>query len=101
MTMPPGGYRPNIGSRVAAVPVATTSTEVAGYNLKRRYLLIINVSDTDINLALGGAAVVGAGILIKAGGHFEMTRENLLPVEVYAIHGGAATKNVSIQEVSY
>lgn len=84
------------------VDVGATSTSMIGANASRRYLLIINDSDTVIYLNLtGAAAVVNRGVRINANGsNYEMsaTNENLVIGAITAIHGGAGNKSLLVTE---
>ena len=41
--------------------VAVTSTELVAANLDRKFLLVQNISDTDVDIKIGAAAVAEAG----------------------------------------
>ncbi|MHB9134742.1 MAG: hypothetical protein ACYDBB_27040 [Armatimonadota bacterium] len=86
----------------AAVEVGATSTSVAAANADRKYLLLVNDSDTDIYVNLtGGAAALHAGVLLKPGGGFyEMTlgSGNVSTTAVRAIHEGVGAKVVLVTE---
>jgi hypothetical protein len=86
----------------AAAAVGDTSTKVLDANPRRVYAFYCNDSDTDIYLQLDGeAAAVGQGIRVPAqGGAYEMSPAygNLVTGPLYAIHGGAGTKNLLITE---
>lgn len=65
----------------------------------RRYLAIVNDSDTAIYLAIGLDAEVGRGIRLNAqGGSFEMTDDNLSEQGVWGIHAGTGAKSVTVAE---
>jgi ethanolamine utilization microcompartment shell protein EutL len=49
------------------VDVEDSSTSVYGENAVGSFLLLQNVSDTDMYLSFTGAAVVGAGMYLRAG----------------------------------
>ena len=51
-----------------AVTVANTSTSVAVANSQRRFLLLINDSDTNIYCKFGATAIVHQGVLLVANG---------------------------------
>jgi len=85
----------------SAFAVTTSSQEVLASNTDRKYALFINDSDTTIYLKVGADAAVGEGIRLNAnGGSYEMSAGlgNLDTRAVYAIHGGAETKNLLIVE---
>lgn len=52
----------------SGVLIGNTTTVVVAVNPNRKFLLLINDSDTDIYGAFGTAAVPHAGFLIKANG---------------------------------
>lgn len=71
----------------------TGDTEVVGINPMRSYLLIVNDSDTDMYLNLGGPAVVNQGIRINnSGGSYEINSTNLFKGRVCAICSAASKK---------
>jgi len=83
------------------VSVAATSTTVLAANEQRKYALIINTSNTDIWLRLGGTAVVGQGIFIaRSGFAYEIDVNNLFVGQITAIHGGTGNKTLSVLEMS-
>jgi hypothetical protein len=84
---------------IGGVDVGTSSTEVRAANTERRYLLLVNDSDTEIYVALGTDAVLNEGIrLNSAGGWYEMLEgQNLYTGVVNAI-ASAATKRLTFQE---
>lgn len=70
------------GSAVMSAPTHTevtcknSSTVLVAANEKRKYLLVVNDSDTVCYLYLGGTAVAGKGIRLNAaGGSFEMSMQ--------------------------
>lgn len=81
--------------------VATTTAASIAANANRKYLLLVNDSDTVIYLGLGTAAVLNKGIRLNAlGGSYEMSflLGNLFTGAVNAIHGGTGTKNLMMTE---
>lgn len=65
----------------------------------RRYLAIVNDSDTAVYLGIGQEAEVGRGIRLNAqGGSFEMTDDNLSEQGVWGIHSSTGAKSVTVQE---
>ena len=65
----------------------------------RRYLAIVNDSDTVIYLAVGYDAEAGRGIRLNAaGGSFEIADDNLSEQGVWGIHAGTGVKSVTVQE---
>lgn len=78
-----------------AVNVTTSTTAVREYTRHRKSILLINVSDTDIYVKFGEAAVVAEGILLNAdGGSYRSSREdgNLDVRAINAIHAGTGDK---------
>jgi hypothetical protein len=83
------------------VDVAATSTAVIAANSSRKYLILINDSDTTIYLSFGGAAQLYAGVRLNSnGGSYEMGAAfgNNYTGAVYAIHGSTDTKRLLINE---
>jgi hypothetical protein len=73
------------------------NTNIIAANGNRKYLLIVNDSDTVIYLAFGGNATVPVGIRLNAsGGSYEMSAQegNLYTGAIYANHGGGAVDKV-------
>jgi len=85
-----------------AVSVADSSTTIRAANDNRKYMLIVNDSDTVIYLALGAAASVNSGIRLNAnGGAYEINWTNLYKGAIYGIHAASGlTKNVTVVEGS-
>lgn len=83
----------------ATVGVATA--EAVAANGERKYLLLVNDSDSVIYLGVGFDAVLNKGIRLNAnGGAFEMLRDvggNFSMQAVNAISTGAG-KNLTVQE---
>lgn len=80
--------------------VATSTTEVLAADSERRWALFQNVSDTEVCLKMGVAAVAGQGICIAPGGNYEMSERlaNLDLRAVNGIHAGTGTKNINVTE---
>jgi len=94
-----------VSSTAGTTPITPThaavnvngDTVVIAANADRRYLLIINDSDTDVYLNLGAAAVVNTGIRLNAGGgSYEIAgaNGNLYRGAINANHGGGAVNKV-------
>lgn len=67
------------------------NTNIINANDSRKYLLIVNDSDTVIYLTLGGNANVPAGVRLNAsGGSYEMSVGTLWTGTINANHGGGA-----------
>jgi hypothetical protein len=92
----------NVNITSTVVNAATSSTAVLSANAKRRYVLIINDSDTTVYLSVDGAnAAVNKGIRLNAnGGSYEMTfpRGNVVFGAVNAIHGSTGNKVLLVNE---
>lgn len=68
------------------VSVDTDSTVVSAANRARTHLTIVNVSDEDVYLSLGGTPVVGTGIFLPAnGGLYEIGEANWTHLAVNGI----------------
>ena len=82
--------------------VATSTTEILAVNENRKVAVVVNDSDTAVYIAVGAAAVVNKGIRLNAnGGSVQFGGPGGLPLTTQAIngiHGGAATKTVTVQE---
>lgn len=90
---------PNVTLTHSSVAVAITSTAVIAANADRIYLLIQNISDTAIDLFVGGAAVASQGIRLQAnGGSIELSARNgnLDTRAINAIHAGTGTKTLLV-----
>lgn len=86
--------------------IGTTATLVRSAE-ERRWIIIQNLSDTDVFLALDGstdvtiASGLKPGVRIAAnGGNLsvgESQRDTTTNFPIYAIHGGTGTKDISFQ----
>lgn len=74
----------------------TTSSVVIAANANRSQITIVNASDTAVYLAVGVAAVVGAGIYLAANGG---SWTEAYSGEVRVIHGGTGTKRLTVLEL--
>jgi len=87
-------------SPVTITVTQNTSTAVSAANTSRKYLRIINLSDTAMYLAVGADAVADKGIyMVASGGLFVMDVNNLSAEVVNAICSGASKKLV-VQEAN-
>ncbi len=80
-----------------AVNVTNASGAIVAANANRKYLLLINDSDTVIYLGFGAAAVLNSGIRLNAnGGFYEMSgaQGNLYVGAINGIHAVAAVNKV-------
>lgn len=81
--------------------VTTSSAVMLAQNPNRKYLLIENLSDTNIYIKFGGDAVVAEGIMLTSGGgSYAMSRlvGNIDTRAVHAIHQGTGDKAISFTE---
>ena len=77
--------------------VTTASSVALAALATRRYVMLVNTSDTIIYLALGAAAVVGSGIPVYPNGDFyEIKWGNLNTAYIAAIHAGSGNKNLAV-----
>jgi hypothetical protein len=79
--------------------ITTTSSEALAAETGRRYLLLVNGSDTVIYCNVGAAAVLNEGIMLTPkGGYYSMTvgDGNIDTDAVNAIHGGSGNKTLLI-----
>ena len=76
-----------------ATPV---SSIILATSTARQYVAIVNSSSTDVYLSLGPTAFVGRGILLKAGGSYEILEENLYTGAISAIVAAGATTTLSM-----
>jgi hypothetical protein len=98
-TMPDFGIKKNYSMAIElAKNVGVTAIEVLPDNPFRSYALLVNDSDTDIYISLGGTAVVNKGIRINAsGGAYEINSTNLYKGRFSAI-SSAADKTLLVVE---
>ena len=92
-----------IGERAVHRNIFLTATQeqISPVNPARRYLLIVNDSDTVAYLALGIPAVANQGIRLNAsGGSYEINFTNPFTGAIHAISLGA-TKKLMVTEISY
>jgi hypothetical protein len=83
------------------VNVSTASTVVLAANTNRKYVLLVNDSDTPIYVSLGGVAAVNQGIRLNSrGGAYEISRKlgNLYTGAINAIQSDAGTKRLLVVE---
>jgi len=90
---------PNLILTHTTIQVSTTSTIVLPANSNRKYLLIVNDSDTNMYLSFGTDAVVNEGIPISASGNYELQPWFISTQAINVIHGGTiGTKNLLVTE---
>lgn len=79
------------------VSVSNAGILVLPANTRRFYAMIQNISTVDVWIMLGSQGAVDEGILVpKNGFSYEIDRLNLWQGEVYAIHGGAGLRLVTV-----
>lgn len=79
--------------------VTNTSSLIVSQNLRRKYLLITNISSTPIWLWFYDPSVANEGIYLREGGwSYEIDFSNLWVGDIHAVHAAAGTKLVSIVE---
>lgn len=96
---------PNTGTRAGyamsvelARAVGVTAIEILPPNPQRNYALMVNDSDTDIYLSLGGTAVVNKGIRVNSGGgNYEINSTNLYKGRITAISSAADKTLLSVE----
>lgn len=82
------------------VAVAATSTVTLAEKSNRRFILLENISDTNIDCAIGATATTGAGIRLYANGG-NLLLDNKYPTgAVNCIHGSTGTKSLLVTEGS-
>lgn len=80
----------------AAVNVTTSSTTIVSAKTDRRWLYLVNDSDTTIYLSFGGTATLNQGIRLNAnGGTLTINASNLYTGAITGIHGGTGNKAVT------
>ena len=81
--------------------VTTGSGAALAANNDRVYVCLVNISDTDMFLRLGEAAVVSEGIQLNSGGSsYEISRQagNIYRGVINVIHNGAGNKTLLVTE---
>lgn len=79
--------------RSGAIAVLDTAQQVMGENPTRKYLLFTNVSDTDMWLNFGVAAVKDSpSFLVKAGGGSLVMEGSFVSSELLSVIGAAGKK---------
>lgn len=81
-----------------SVSIGTSSTSVIAANANRKYILLVNDSDTTIYISLNGAAANGQGIRLNAnGGSYELGPDRIVKIAITAINS-VGTKNLLVTE---
>ena len=80
------------------VAVTNASTILLSENFNRKYLLLVNNSDTIIFINLNGAATVGQGIPLHPNGSYEMSANYITTSGIQAIHNATGEKTILITE---
>lgn len=91
---------PSLTFTHTVVEVESTSTSVLPINLNRKYLLIVNISDTDMDLSFGVDAVANQGIPVGSNkGNYELNPWIISTQAINAIHSSVGvTKTILITE---
>jgi len=89
---------PNLTLTHTTIQVATTSTIVLPANSNRKYLLIVNDSDTNMYLSFGVDAVLNEGIPVSASGNYELQPWFISTQAINCIHGGVGDKKLLVTE---
>src|SRR4051812_2540129 len=76
--------------------VTTSSTQAIAANSARVGVFVQNVSDVDIWLGIGGAAVVDSGLRLQAGDWIELRWQGA----VNALHGSSGIKRLAFTDFS-
>lgn len=72
--------------------ITTTAREILPVNPQRQYALIVNNSDTEMRISLGGTPTTSKGIPLRAsGGFYEITSVNLYRGRIAAICSASKT----------
>lgn len=80
------------------VSVAATSTAVLAANSSRSYVLIQNISDTDIYFRFGDDATTSSFLLVANGGSWESPGLVCPTAAINAIHASTGTKALAVLE---
>lgn len=80
------------------VSVAATSTAVLAANGSRSYVLLQNISDTDIYFRFVDAATTSSFLLVANGGSWESPGLVCPTAAINAIHGSTGTKALAVVE---
>ena len=75
-----------------AVNVATTSTSVLALDATRKFLMLVNDSDTTIYLSFSGTAVASTGTRLNANGGTLLFDRYVPTGAITGIQGGSGTK---------
>jgi hypothetical protein len=77
------------------VDVTTTAALLFGEDAAGGFLLLQNISDTDMYFSYTGDAEVGAGILLKAGGNL-LLDSVIIDSPLSVVHGGTGSKKLLV-----
>src|SRR4051812_32319847 len=83
--------------RISSFTVSDSSGEALPTDPTRRYALLSNDGAVDCYLAIGAPAEAGKGILLKAGGAYQIDAANMTHAAINAITASDPT-TLSIQE---
>lgn len=82
----------------SAYSVTTASSLALAANKGRNFLIVENISDTDLYCAFGTAAVVNQGLRLGASGGAILLDVKFPTTALYCIHGSTGTKTLLITE---
>ena len=82
----------------ATIAVATTSTVAIAARSNRTFLILENISDTNIDCSIGQAAVANEGIRLYANGGALLLDAKYPSAAVNCIHAGSGTKSLPVTE---
>ena len=90
---------PNLTLTHTTIQVSTTSTSILPANSNRKYLLIVNNSDTDMYLSFGTDAVLNEGIPVNSSnGNYELQPWFISTQAINCIHNSVGLKNLLVTE---
>jgi hypothetical protein len=84
----------------SAVAVTTSTTVALAAKSNRTFLVLENISDTNIDCKIGAAAVAGEGIRLYANGGSLLLDAKYPTGAVNCIHGGSGNKTLLVTEGS-
>jgi hypothetical protein len=82
------------------VAVAVTSTVALAAKSNRTFVILENISDTNIDCSIGATAVAGQGIRLYASGGSLLLDAKYPTAAINCIHGGSGTKSLLVTEGS-
>jgi len=94
----PPDYEPFSTATQTTVAVATTSTVVLAAKSNRTFIILENISDTNIDCSIGKAAVASEGIRLYPNGGNLLLDAKYPTGAVNCIHGSSGTKSLLVTE---